>query len=692
MTSARTGYPPQEQDLIYALDIGTRSVIGMLGRAEEGRVNILALEKQPHTRRAMLDGQIEDIAQVAQAVAAVTRRLEQRIERTLTHACVAAAGRALRTEQGHSTLELPAPELIQAERIGQLEAQAVANAEQMLREEADQSQRLFLVGYTATRLALDHYPMTNLLGHTGQNLEADVVATFLPSEVIDSLYAVLRQAGLEVASLTLEPIAALNAAIPADLRLLNLALVDIGAGTSDIAICRDGSVVGYTMATVAGDEITEAIMRACLVDYPTAERIKEGLGQGGKLTYRDVLGLDQSMEARELLPQLEQATQNLVEEISQRVAGLNGGPPSALFLAGGGSKLAGLQERVAQALGMDPRRVAVAGARFQDSAFSEAIELEDPEYTTPLGIAVSAGLGLISDSYRVQLNGAPAKLFRSGSVTVLELLMMNGYTYADLLGRGGRSLVLKVDGKRMVIHGEPATPALLEVNGAEAPPSRVVHAGDQIHFEPAKPGADAQMTAGALEKRLGGPILVNGVHPPAAQMLSGEDPIHFRTPAPSPAAAQPVLTREPESPAEPAVQTEAARPVEPVSGPAAPIPQTPDVLQTQPVPRTEPMPQAEPAPRPAAPAAPGTAASGMGPNQGEGTRSVGSYTFYLNRRPLRLPAKSDGSPYYLMDLLEYSGIDFDHVEHPVLLRVNGTEAGFSQVLTNGDRVEIRYDT
>lgn len=85
-----------------------------------------------------------------------------------------------------------------------------------------------------------------------------MVATFLPSEVVDSLYAVMQKAGLEVASMTLEPIAALNAAIPADLRLLNLALVDIGAGTSDIAVCRDGSVVGYTMATVAGDEITEA--------------------------------------------------------------------------------------------------------------------------------------------------------------------------------------------------------------------------------------------------------------------------------------------------------------------------------------------------------------------------------------------------------------------------------------------------
>ena len=93
--------------------------------------------------------------------------------------------------------------------------------------------------------------MTSLEGHTGQVLEAAVVATFLPSEVVDSLYAVMVEAGLEVASLTLEPIAALNAAIPEDIRLLNLALVDIGAGTTDIALCRDGGVVGLSLMHIS---------------------------------------------------------------------------------------------------------------------------------------------------------------------------------------------------------------------------------------------------------------------------------------------------------------------------------------------------------------------------------------------------------------------------------------------------------
>lgn len=60
----------------------------------------------------------------------------------------------------------------------------------------------------------------------------------------------------------------------------------------------------------------------------------------------------------------------------------------------------------------------------------------------------------------------------------------------------------------------------------------------------------------------------------------------------------------------------------------------------------------------------------------------------LNGKSFSLPGKADGSPYYMMDLLEPSGIDFEHVEHPVALRLNGQPCGFQQVLKNGDLAEI----
>lgn len=64
----------------------------------------------------------------------------------------------------------------------------------------------------------------------------------------------------------------------------------------------------------------------------------------------------------------------------------------------------------------------------------------------------------------------------------------------------------------------------------------------------------------------------------------------------------------------------------------------------------------------------------------------------LNDRELWLTPKPDGSPYYLMDLLERSGIDFEHLDRQVRLAVNGQSGAFQQVLRPGDRVEIRYET
>ena len=623
----------QDPSLVYALDIGTRSIIGVAGRVVDERLEVLAIEKEEHGRRAMLDGQIEDIEQVAKVARRVTGRMEAKLGCQLSRVCVAAAGRALRTEKGRFAMDLPQVTRIDSDLIAQLESGAVTDAEENLSTGEDSRRRFYLVGYTVSSYLLDRYPLTSLKDHNGQQLEAEVVATFLPSEVVESLYTVMEAAGLEVASLTLEPIAALNAVIPADLRLLNLVLADIGAGTTDIAVCRDGAVVGYTMATTAGDEITEALMRQYLVDFATAERMKMQLSEP-TITYRDVLGLEQGVPGPQVREALLGAAKALAQEIAQRVVAINGAPPSAMFLAGGGSKLLGLMEQVAQELEMDERRVALAGNNYDISAFSHEYELNDPEYATPLGIAVSAGLGLISDSYRIMLNGQPAKLFRSGALTVLDLLMMNGYTSADLLGRTGRSLSVTLDGRRLTFRGQSATPCTLRLNGEETAPSHLVYAGDVIEFTPAVPGPSAERRVCDLvgEDFLGG-VLRNGRPVPL------DEPLH--------SGDQLVTTEEPYAPPEP-----------------------------EPEPAPEPEPEPEPAPPPEAPA----------PRPGR------PLYVYLNGEATILPGKADGAPYYLMDLLDRSGIDFGTLDCPVVLQVNGMECSFTQELVNNDQVVIRRET
>ena len=269
----------QDAELVFALDIGTRSIIGVAGRVVDERLEVLAIEKE---------------------------------------------------EKGHYAMDLPQVSRIDSDLISHLESGAVSDAEERLKEGEDSQRRFYLVGYTVSSYLLDRYPLTSLKDHNGQQMEADVVATFLPSEVVESLYTVMEAAGLEVASLTLEPIAALNAVIPAELRLLNLVLADIGAGTSDIAVCRDGAVVGYTMATIAGDEITESLMRQYLINFSTAERMKMQLEEP-TITYRDVLGLEQTVPA----PQVREALMGSAKSLAQEIAGA-GGPVSGYGRPAGG--------------------------------------------------------------------------------------------------------------------------------------------------------------------------------------------------------------------------------------------------------------------------------------------------------------------------------------------------------------------
>ena len=144
-------YKAQEQDLIFALDIGTRSIVGVVGRPVGGRLKVLDIEMAEHTSRAMLDGQIDNIQQVAALARTVTDRLESRLGIRLERVCVAAAGRALRTQSGCFRIDLPQKQAITAEQISRLEAGALSAAEEALQVEEETRRQFFMVGYTVGR-------------------------------------------------------------------------------------------------------------------------------------------------------------------------------------------------------------------------------------------------------------------------------------------------------------------------------------------------------------------------------------------------------------------------------------------------------------------------------------------------------------------------------------------------------------
>lgn len=478
----------QQGDVIFALDIGTRTVVGVLAEKTQDGYKLIDMETQAHESRSMTDGQIEDIDAVAAVVKSVKAALERRQLVKLQRVCVAAAGRALRTLRHSCAHDVSSKRVISAADIREAELEAVRSAEEAFTEE-NSTTSFYCVGHSVISLELDGYKVSKPEGHRGNSLVTEVIAAFLPAYVVESLCAAVDLAGLETAGLTLEPIAAINAVVPKELRLINIVMCDIGAGTSDVAASRDGSITAYGMATIAGDEMTEALMKQLLVDFNEAERIKTS--PDPQTEYTDILFTHHTITAEQVAELIRPAEDELAHTICEEILAANCGAPQAVFLVGGGSKLPGLPELVADGLGLPAQRVAVGSREMiRGITAPKSVEL-GTEHATPVGIAITASEGVKYDFTTITLNGRKIRALDTRRLTAFELCSLAGIKPEQLLARSGKSLSYTADGERIVLRGTHSTPCEISLNGKECSLNSQVRKGDEVNVVPAVPGEDA---------------------------------------------------------------------------------------------------------------------------------------------------------------------------------------------------------
>lgn len=222
------------EELVFGLDIGTRSMVGTVGYRQGERFVVTAQEIRQHQTRAMLDGQIHDINRVAAAIADIRQALQDKTGIKLEEVCIAAAGRVLKTMNVHVDMDLDKERNVTKEDMSNLISLGIEQAFEDFQEKNDTNMHFYCVGYSVVRYFLNGLWMGQPEHHKAKTIGADIIATFLPDDVVDGLYSAVELAGLRVANLTLEPIAAIRVAIPEKYRLLNIAMIDVGAGTSDI--------------------------------------------------------------------------------------------------------------------------------------------------------------------------------------------------------------------------------------------------------------------------------------------------------------------------------------------------------------------------------------------------------------------------------------------------------------------------
>lgn len=468
-------------ELVFGLDIGTRSIVGTVGYLERDRFQVIAQRAREHETRSMLDGQIHDIGKVSGTILEVKKELEEYLGRTLSDVCIAAAGRVLRTVSVHIEQEYEQEKEVSGEDIFALESMGIEKAYDQFARENDTDMRFYCVGYSVVRYYLNNYPIGNLENHKAKVVAADLIATFLPDDVVDGLYKAVELSDLQVSNLTLEPIAAIQVAIPEMYRMLNIALVDVGAGTSDISITKDGSIIAYGMIPIAGDALTERIARECLVDFTTAEQIKRDACEKDVIEYKDIMLLPQSMTKTEFCKIIEPVLTDMTRQVADKIKELNGDKSvSAVFVVGGGGKVPGYTQLLADELGIQPERVALRGEEvMQKVDFLETDVKKDSLLVTPVGICLSYYLQSNSFIF-VQFNGERIKLYDNAKLAVVDAAMHAGLPNDALFPKRGRELNITVNGKARIIRGLLGEAAVITINEEPADMYTSIKANDRI--------------------------------------------------------------------------------------------------------------------------------------------------------------------------------------------------------------------
>lgn len=487
---------------VFGLDIGTRNVVGTVGyQTNDKEFVVTAQYVREHETRAMLDGQIHDIGRVAKTIKEVKDELEKQTGQPLEEVCIAAAGRVLKTVTTHVEYEYAQESVVTGEDVHTLNLLGIEKAQEALKEVNDTSYKFYCVGYSTVKFFLNDEVFISLEGHKANKIGEDIIVTFLPEDVVDGLYAAVGQAGLSVANMTLEPIAAINVAIPENYRMLNIALVDVGAGTSDISITRDGSIIAYGMIPHAGDEMTEVIVQHFLVDFNMAESIKLQSTTSDTVTYKDIMSIEHTIPAQDVWDVAAPVVDSIAQEVSTKIRELNGDKTvSACFVVGGGGKIHGFTEKLAEDLDLPEERVALRGEEvLGDVTFEQEDIKKDPLLVTPIGICLNY-YEQRNNFIMVRFNGERIKLYDNNRLTIVDAALQAGFSNDELFPKRGTPINFTVNGVARLVRGEAGEGAVVTMNGKPASINTPLEPNSEIIIEPSTAGEAAVYKISQLDE------------------------------------------------------------------------------------------------------------------------------------------------------------------------------------------------
>ncbi len=335
----------EEAQYVVALDIGTEFVKALVGRVRDDNVEIIGVGRAHQELSDMQAGAIADISSVVANCDQALNQAEQQAGVSVRTAVIGIAGELVKgtTTTVRVTRKQPdkALDLIEVEKIIKLVQQrAEAKAKKQLAWELGGKEvEVRLVNSALVGIEIDGYKVTSPIGFQGRDVVVQLYTAFAPMIHIGALERTAQQLDLDLLAVAAEPFAVARSVIGNDANAtMSAVLMDVGGGTTDIAVINDGGVQGTKMFGIGGRAYTRAIERELDVTFPQAEQLK--------------LGLSDNKIPQSRVPAVEGAlTKTLDVWISGVELALSEFDkldhlPNRLFLCGGGSSLDMLMDKL----------------------------------------------------------------------------------------------------------------------------------------------------------------------------------------------------------------------------------------------------------------------------------------------------------------------------------------------------------
>jgi cell division protein FtsA len=289
IAAVRTGGAVDQQKHLVALDVGTEYIKALIGRIrpEDGGIDIIGMGRTHQGLTDMQAGAIADIGAVVQNCDEALSQAEQQAGVSVRSTVVGIAGELVKGTTTTVRVVRKQPkkplDMAEVERIIKLvQERAEAKArEQLAWELGGKKIDVRLVNSAVVSIEIDGYPVTNPVGFQGSDVMVQLYTAFAPLIHIGALERTAEQLDIDLIAVAAEPFGVARSVVGNDpTGSISAILIDVGGGTTDIAVVNDGGVQGTKMFGIGGRAFTRSIERNMSVSFEEAEQLKLGLSNG----------------------------------------------------------------------------------------------------------------------------------------------------------------------------------------------------------------------------------------------------------------------------------------------------------------------------------------------------------------------------------------------------------------------------